>query len=45
MARTRKLRYVDPYERRGRLYFAVCRCSTTKLGMWLSKTFAWKLDP
>jgi deazaflavin-dependent oxidoreductase (nitroreductase family) len=45
MAHTPKLRYVDPYQRRGGLYLAVCRFSTTKLGMWLSEKVAWKLDP
>jgi len=39
------LRYVDPYERRGRFYLAICRFSTTKLGMWVSEKIAWKLDP
>jgi deazaflavin-dependent oxidoreductase (nitroreductase family) len=36
---------VDPYKRRGRLYLAVCRLSTTKAGLWLSVRIAWKLDP
>jgi deazaflavin-dependent oxidoreductase (nitroreductase family) len=40
-----KLRYVDPYKRRGRLYRAVCRLSVTKVGAWLSANIAWKLDP
>jgi deazaflavin-dependent oxidoreductase (nitroreductase family) len=40
-----RLRHVDPCERRGRLYLAVCRLSTTKPGMWLSRAIAWKLDP
>lgn len=40
-----RLRYVDPYKPRSRLYFAVCRFSTTKLGLWLSEKIAWKLDP
>ncbi|HEY3727404.1 MAG TPA: nitroreductase/quinone reductase family protein [Solirubrobacteraceae bacterium] len=40
-----QLRYVDPYQRRGRLYLAVCRLSTTKPGMWLAEKIAWKLDP
>jgi deazaflavin-dependent oxidoreductase (nitroreductase family) len=39
------LRYVDPSERRSSAYYAVCRLSTTKLGMWLSQHLAWKLDP
>jgi deazaflavin-dependent oxidoreductase (nitroreductase family) len=45
MARTPGLRYVDPYERRGRLYLAMCRFSTTRTGAWLSVNFAWKIDP
>lgn len=39
------LRYVDPHQSRGRLYLAIGRFSTTRLGMWLSKHVAWKLDP
>ena len=31
--------------RRGRLYLAVCRFSTTRAGLWLSKRVTWKLDP
>jgi deazaflavin-dependent oxidoreductase (nitroreductase family) len=45
MARTPKLRYVDPYKRRGRLYLAVCRLSATRPGAWFSTKIAWKLDP
>jgi deazaflavin-dependent oxidoreductase (nitroreductase family) len=40
-----RLRYVDPYRRRSRLYLAVCRFSTIRTGAWLSKNVAWKLDP
>jgi deazaflavin-dependent oxidoreductase (nitroreductase family) len=36
---------VDPHRRRGRLYLAVCRFSTTRVGIWLSQNVAWKLDP
>jgi deazaflavin-dependent oxidoreductase (nitroreductase family) len=36
---------VDPCKRRGRLYLALCRLSTTKAGLWLSVHIAWKLDP
>ncbi len=43
--RTRKLSRVDPYRRRGRLYLAVCRFATTKVGMWLAVNIAWRLDP
>jgi deazaflavin-dependent oxidoreductase (nitroreductase family) len=45
MARFRKLRFVDPHQRRGRLYLAVCRFSATELGAWLSVNIAWKVDP
>jgi deazaflavin-dependent oxidoreductase (nitroreductase family) len=45
MAHTASLRYVDPYKRRGRLYFAVCRFSATRPGAWLAVNIAWKLDP
>jgi deazaflavin-dependent oxidoreductase (nitroreductase family) len=45
MAHRRKLRYVDPYARRGRLYLAVCRLSSTTAGAWLAVNVAWKLDP
>jgi deazaflavin-dependent oxidoreductase (nitroreductase family) len=40
-----KLRYVDPNQRRGRLYLAVGRFSTTKAGLWLAEQVAWQLDP
>jgi deazaflavin-dependent oxidoreductase (nitroreductase family) len=40
-----KLRYVDPYKRRGRVYLAVARLSSTKAGEWLSVKVAWRLDP
>jgi deazaflavin-dependent oxidoreductase (nitroreductase family) len=36
---------VDPHQRRGRLYLAVCRLSTTRAGAWLAINVAWKLDP
>src|SRR3954452_8642952 len=45
MGGTRKLRYVDPRKRRGRLYLAICRLSATKAGGWLSANVAWKIDP
>jgi deazaflavin-dependent oxidoreductase (nitroreductase family) len=44
-ATTRQLPRVDPYRRRGRLYLAVCRFATTKLGLWLAVNIAWRLDP
>ena len=37
--------YVDPHERRGRLYLAVARLSATKAGAWFSVNVAWKLSP
>jgi deazaflavin-dependent oxidoreductase (nitroreductase family) len=45
MAHTPTLRYVDPYERRGRLYRALCRFSTTKAGAWLTVNVSWRIDP
>ncbi|MFI5004016.1 MAG: nitroreductase/quinone reductase family protein [Solirubrobacterales bacterium] len=45
MAHTLKLRYADPYKRRGRLYLALCRFSATEAGAWFSVNIAWKLDP
>src|ERR671930_583874 len=45
MADTPTLRYVDPYKRRGRLYLALCRFSSTRAGAWLAVHFAWKIDP
>ena len=45
MAHAPKLRYVDPYKRRGRLYLALCRFSATKAGALFSVNIAWKLDP
>jgi len=45
MARTPRLRQVDPYQHRGHLYRALCRFSVTKLGAWLSVNVAWKIDP
>jgi hypothetical protein len=40
-----KLRYVDPHRRRGRVYLAIARLSSTKLGEWLSVNVFWRLDP
>jgi deazaflavin-dependent oxidoreductase (nitroreductase family) len=40
-----RLRYVDPYERRGRVYLTIARLSSTKLGEWLSVNVFWRLDP
>jgi deazaflavin-dependent oxidoreductase (nitroreductase family) len=45
VARSAMLPYVDPYKRRGRLYLAVARLSSTKFGAWFSTNVAWKLDP
>jgi deazaflavin-dependent oxidoreductase (nitroreductase family) len=39
------LRYVDPHQPRSRLYLAICRFSTTRVGMWLAQHLAWNLDP
>jgi deazaflavin-dependent oxidoreductase (nitroreductase family) len=40
-----ELRYVDPHERRGRLYRLVARLSATKAGACFSINIAWKVDP
>ena len=45
MGHARKLRYVDPYKRRGRLYHLVAWFSATRAGAWISINIAWKLDP
>jgi deazaflavin-dependent oxidoreductase (nitroreductase family) len=45
MAPSPKLRHVDPDERRGRLYLALCRFSATKAGAWLAVNISWKVDP
>jgi deazaflavin-dependent oxidoreductase (nitroreductase family) len=45
MSSSPQLRHVDPRKRRGRLYLAVCRSSTTRPGLWFSEKIAWKLDP
>jgi deazaflavin-dependent oxidoreductase (nitroreductase family) len=42
---TRELPRVDPYKIRSRLYLAVCRFATSKVGLWLSVHVAWTLDP
>ena len=39
------LRHVDPHRRRGPFYRAVCRLSTTPLGIWISQGIGWRLDP
>jgi len=45
MARTPRLRHVDPYRRRGRPYLALCRFSATKIGAWLSVHIPCEVDP
>jgi deazaflavin-dependent oxidoreductase (nitroreductase family) len=45
MARTHKLRYVDPYQPRGRAYLALARLSASRTAAWLSVNVGWKLDP
>jgi deazaflavin-dependent oxidoreductase (nitroreductase family) len=45
VAQRPKLPYVDPFKRRGRMYLALARLSSTKLGAWFSIHVAWKLDP
>ena len=39
------LRHIDPRERRGRIYLAVCRLSATRAGAWIAVNISWKLDP
>jgi deazaflavin-dependent oxidoreductase (nitroreductase family) len=39
------LRHIDPHKRRGLLYREVWRFSVTRIGLWLSAHFAWKVDP
>ena len=39
------IRRVDPHRRRGRVYAAMVRLSTTKLGAWLAVNVSWKIDP
>ncbi|HEX8065665.1 MAG TPA: nitroreductase/quinone reductase family protein [Thermoleophilaceae bacterium] len=36
---------MDPHERRGRLYLALARFSTTRAGAWLSVNVSWRVDP
>lgn len=46
MSRSRgKLRHVDPTRRRSRLYRAFARFTSSRLGLWLSRTIGWHLDP
>jgi len=45
MTQGARLRYVDPGERRGRLYVAVARLSATRAGAWLAVNVGWKVDP
>jgi deazaflavin-dependent oxidoreductase (nitroreductase family) len=39
------LPYVDPRAARGPLYRAFARFTATRVGAWMSRRFAWKLDP
>jgi deazaflavin-dependent oxidoreductase (nitroreductase family) len=45
VARPRTLRYVDPDARRGRLYLAIAKFSTTDAAGWLARQISWKVDP
>lgn len=40
-----RLRRIDPSRPRGRIYNAWAGFSATRVGLWLSRTFAWRLDP
>jgi deazaflavin-dependent oxidoreductase (nitroreductase family) len=42
---TRALPHVDPRAPHGRIYRAYARLVGTRLAGWLSRIFAWKLDP
>ncbi|HEX9968197.1 MAG TPA: nitroreductase/quinone reductase family protein [Solirubrobacterales bacterium] len=39
------MRHVDPQRPRGRLYRAWARFAGSRLGLWLSRTIGWKVDP
>ena len=39
------LRRVDPTRPRGRLYNAWARFTSSRLGLWLSRTIGWHVDP
>jgi deazaflavin-dependent oxidoreductase (nitroreductase family) len=45
MRATGHLRHVDPRQPHGRLYRAWARFTGSPLGLWLSRTFGWKVDP
>jgi deazaflavin-dependent oxidoreductase (nitroreductase family) len=45
MAPDHNLPHVDPHKRRGRLYLAVARLSSTSFGAWFAVNISWKLDP
>lgn len=45
MTTQRTLPHVDPRAERGRLYRAYVALVGSRLGMWLSPRFVWKLDP
>ena len=42
---TGRLRYVDPSRPRGSLYRAFARLTSSRLGLWLSRTIGWRVDP
>jgi deazaflavin-dependent oxidoreductase (nitroreductase family) len=45
MAGGGQLRHVDPSRPRGPLYRAFARFTSSRLGLWLSRTIGWRADP
>jgi deazaflavin-dependent oxidoreductase (nitroreductase family) len=43
--RSRRLRYVDAGRPRGALYRGFARFASSRLGLWLSRTIGWRIDP
>jgi deazaflavin-dependent oxidoreductase (nitroreductase family) len=45
MAGGERLRHVDPSSPRGPLYRAFARFTSSRPGLWLSRTIGWRVDP
>jgi deazaflavin-dependent oxidoreductase (nitroreductase family) len=45
VAKPGRLRHVDPGHPRGRLYRAFAGFAASRLGLWLSRTIGWRVDP
>jgi deazaflavin-dependent oxidoreductase (nitroreductase family) len=45
MAGRGRLRRIDPGRPRGPLYRASARFTSSRLGLWLSRTIGWRVDP